>query len=66
METLTINSGANSFTYSGTVLQGQVKIDGLGRLHFYARSGEHRTKAEEIILKEKEAKLYSIAPEVDG
>ncbi len=66
VETLTINSGANSLIYSGAILQGEVKVNGSGRLRLYAGDKGQQTKAEEIILNGKEAKLYSIATEVDG
>ncbi|WP_317993057.1 BafA family autotransporter [Bartonella gliris] len=66
VETLTINSGANSLIYSGAILQGEIKVNGSGKLHLYAGDKRHQTTVEEIILNEKEAQLYSIATKVDG
>ncbi|EJF85662.1 BafA family autotransporter [Candidatus Bartonella washoeensis] len=66
VETLTINDKANSLVYPGAIVEGEVKINGSGRLHLYAGIGEHQTKAKEIILNGKETKLYSVATEVNG
>ncbi|MBB5073630.1 autotransporter passenger strand-loop-strand repeat protein, partial [Bartonella callosciuri] len=66
VETLTIKSGANSLVYSGAILQGEVQVNGSGKLHLYAGDKGQQTTAEEIILNGKEAKLYSIATEDDG
>ncbi len=66
VKTLMIKSGAISLVYSGAILEGEVKVNGSGKLHLYAGDKGQQTKIEEIILKGKEAKLYSIATEVDG
>ncbi|EJF98772.1 outer membrane autotransporter barrel domain-containing protein [Bartonella vinsonii subsp. arupensis Pm136co] len=66
VNTLMINSGANSLIYSGAILEGEVKVNGTGKLHLYAGDKGQQTKVEEIILKGKESQLHSIATEVDG
>ncbi|KEC55488.1 hypothetical protein [Bartonella koehlerae] len=43
METLTINSGANSLVYFGAILEGKAKVNGSGKLHFDAGDNDHQT-----------------------
>ncbi|WP_442864044.1 pertactin-like passenger domain-containing protein [Bartonella sp. 220B] len=66
VKTLMINDGAISLVYSGAILEGEVKINGSGKLHLYAGDKGQQTKVEEIVLNGKESQLRSIATEVDG
>lgn len=66
IKNLTMNDEAKSFVHAGAVLEGKTLVNHSGQLHLYAGNDQHRTRIEDIILNEKDTKLYAITDEFDG
>ncbi|WP_455474535.1 BafA family autotransporter [Bartonella sp. B30(2025)] len=66
VKTLTINDEAESLVFSGATLGGVTMVQDSGKLRLYVGDDQHNSKIEEVVLKGKDAKLYSIASEGNG
>ncbi|QEE11846.1 BafA family autotransporter [Bartonella krasnovii] len=65
VKNLRIEERANSWVFSGAMLGGEITVQDFGQLHLYAGDDHQQTKAENINLDGEEAKLYSVASEID-
>ncbi|UNE53481.1 BafA family autotransporter [Bartonella machadoae] len=66
VKNLTVNDQAKSWLHHGATLEGRTIVNDSGRIYLYAGTDQSRTEVEKIILKGKDAKLYSIASPIDG
>ncbi|WP_455478452.1 BafA family autotransporter [Bartonella sp. B10] len=63
---LTISGQAKSWLHHGATLEGSTTVNDSGQIYLYSGASRSRTEVEKIILNGKDAKLYSIASNVDG
>ncbi|UNF39361.1 BafA family autotransporter [Bartonella krasnovii] len=65
VKNLTIEGEADSWVFSGAMLRGDVIVQDWGGIHLYAGDDDQQTIVENINLDGEEAKLYSVASEID-
>ncbi|WP_208433478.1 BafA family autotransporter [Bartonella doshiae] len=66
VKNLIIHDQAKSWLHHGATLEGSTTVNDYGRIYLYAGAEQSRTEVEKIVLNGPNAKLYSIASNVDG